>query len=50
MPTITVRLDDDTRDALQQHADAERVTVSDFVRDLIREQVVRLRNDDDVTS
>lgn len=50
MPTITVRLDDDTRDALQQRADAERATVSDFVRDLIREQVVSVRADDDVTS
>lgn len=50
MPTITVRLDDDTREALQQRADAERVTVSDFVRDLIREQVVKVRADDDATS
>lgn len=47
MPTITVRLDDETRDALQQRASADGVTVSDFVRDLIREEVVSLRSDDD---
>lgn len=48
VPTITVRLDDDTRDALQLRADDNGVTVSDFVRGLIREQVVDLRDDDRV--
>lgn len=46
MATLTVRLDDDTRDALQQRAADSGMTVSDFVRDLIREQVVEL--DDEI--
>jgi uncharacterized protein YfbU (UPF0304 family) len=40
VPTITLRLDDQTRDALQQKAEEEGLTVSDFVRVLIREAVV----------
>lgn len=40
MATITVRIDEDTRVALQRHAAGNGLTVSDFVRDLIREQVV----------
>lgn len=47
MPTITVRLDEETRDGLQQRANEDGVTVSDFVRDLIREQVISVRSDDD---
>lgn len=42
MPTTTVRLDDETRDALQRRADEAGVTVSDFIRDLIREAVMDL--------
>lgn len=47
MATITVRLDDETRDAVQQRAEEGGITVSDFVRDLIREAVVELRDADD---
>ena len=47
MATITVRLDDEIRDAVQRHAEKGGLTVSDFVRDLIREAVVDLRHDDD---
>ncbi|MDM7886571.1 YfbU family protein [Curtobacterium sp. RHCKG23] len=47
MPTITVRLDDETRDALQSQAEGEGVTVSDFVRDLIRTAVVPIREEDE---
>lgn len=45
MPTITVRLDDDTRDALQAHAEEEGLTVSDFLRELIRAEVTPVRED-----
>lgn len=47
MATITVRLDDETRDAVQQRAEEGGLTVSDFVRDLIREAVINLRDADD---
>lgn len=47
MPTITIRLDDDTREALQQQANSANVTVSDFVRDLIREEVMDLRSSEE---
>lgn len=39
MATITVRLSDDTRDALQAKADAERQTLSDFVRSRLEDAV-----------
>lgn len=47
MPTITVRLDDEVRDALQACADEESVNVSDFVRELIRARVVSVRDPDE---
>jgi len=40
MPTITVRLDDDTRDALQARADEDGLNISDFLRELIRAEVL----------
>jgi uncharacterized protein YfbU (UPF0304 family)/plasmid stability protein len=40
MATITIRLDDEIRDALIVRAEEGSLTVSDFVRDLIREAVV----------
>jgi uncharacterized protein YfbU (UPF0304 family) len=46
MPTITVRLDTDIRDAVQARASAEGVTVSDFIRNLISEVVVPIRADE----
>lgn len=46
MATITVRLDDETRDAVQRRAEEGGLTVSDFVRDLISEAVVDLRGAD----
>lgn len=48
MATITVRLDDEIRDAAQKRAAEGGVTISDFVRDLIREAVVELRDGDDL--
>lgn len=45
MATITVRLDDDVRDAAARQAAGDGVTLSDFVRDLIREAVVSVRDD-----
>lgn len=47
MPTITVRLDDETRDALQSQAEGEGMTVSDFLRDLIRAAVIPVREEDE---
>jgi uncharacterized protein YfbU (UPF0304 family) len=47
MPTITVRLDDETHNALQQRANERSATVSGFVRDLIREEVLSARLDED---
>jgi len=43
MPTITVRLDTDIRDAVQARASAEGVSVSDFIRTLLNEAVVPVR-------
>jgi uncharacterized protein YfbU (UPF0304 family) len=40
MATIAVRVDDDVRDALQELARAQGLTLSDFVRDLLREAIV----------
>jgi uncharacterized protein YfbU (UPF0304 family) len=45
--TITIRLDDAIRDAVQRRAEEGSLTVSDFVRDLIREAVMDLREADD---
>ncbi len=42
MATITIRVDDEIRDAAAQRATEDGVTLSDFVRDLIREAVVPL--------
>lgn len=47
MATITLRLDDEIRDAVQRRAEEGGLTVSDFVRDLIREAVVDLGHEDD---
>lgn len=47
MATITVRLDDETRDALQARAEGEGATVSDFLRDLIRAAVIPVREEDE---
>lgn len=40
MKTINVRVDDHVRDALDDMAEAEGVTLSDYVRDLLREAVI----------
>lgn len=45
MATITVRLDDAIRDALQAKADEERKTLSDFVRDRLEDAVFTFRED-----
>lgn len=39
MPTVTVRLDDNTRDALQARADEDGLNISDFLRELIRAEL-----------
>ena len=43
MATITVRIDDDTRDALQAKADEERKTLSDFVRARLQDAIFDYR-------
>ncbi|MFC5931937.1 ribbon-helix-helix protein, CopG family [Cryobacterium melibiosiphilum] len=45
MPTITVRVDDATRDSLLEKAEEEGVNLSDLVRDLLMEAVVPVRDD-----
>lgn len=50
MATITVRLDDATRDALQEHADARRVSMSEFVRTTLEDAVYRFRTDSEIAS
>lgn len=50
MATITVRLDDATRDALQEHADARRVSMSEFVRTTLEDAVYRFRTDGEIAS
>lgn len=46
MATITVRIDDALRDALQAKADEERQTLSDFVRDRLQNAIFAFREDD----
>jgi uncharacterized protein YfbU (UPF0304 family) len=45
MATITVRIDDETRDALQARAEEARQTLSDFVRDRLQDSVFAFRDD-----
>lgn len=45
MATITVRINDEIRDALQAKADEERQTLSDFVRDRLQDAVFAFRED-----
>ncbi|PZF09950.1 YfbU family protein [Curtobacterium sp. MCPF17_011] len=45
MATITLRIDDDIRDAAARQAAEDGVTLSDFVRDLVREAVVSVRDE-----
>lgn len=44
MPTITVRIDDDLREALQHKADQADQSVSDFVRDAVANAVFDFRD------
>jgi hypothetical protein len=46
MATLTVRVDDDTRDALQEKAQNEGLTLSDLIRGLLLEAVVPVREDE----
>ena len=46
MASITVRIDDETRDALDEMARLEGVSLSDFVRGLLREAVVPVIDDE----
>ncbi|PPF83289.1 hypothetical protein C5E07_11375 [Pseudoclavibacter sp. RFBJ3] len=48
MATITICLDDATRDALQEHADARRVSMSEFVRTTLEDAVDRFRIDSEI--
>ncbi len=47
MVTINVRVDDQVRDALKDLADAEGVTLSEYIRDLLREAVFPLAHSTD---
>ncbi len=47
MATITIRIDDALRDALTERADAERVTLSEYVRDRLQDSVDLVAEDDD---
>lgn len=46
MATITVRIDDSVRDALQAKADDERQTLSDFVRNRLQDAVFGFREEE----
>lgn len=48
MATITVRIDDATRDALQAKAEDARQTLSDYVRDRLHDAVFAFRGDEEV--
>lgn len=48
MATITVRIDDETRDALQAKANEERQTLSDYVRDRLHDAVFSFRKQEEV--
>ncbi|PPF72622.1 YfbU family protein [Pseudoclavibacter sp. Z016] len=50
MATITIRLDDAIRDSLQEHADARRVSMSEFVRTTLEDAVYRFRTDSEIAS
>lgn len=50
MATITVRIEDSVRNALQAKADEERQTLSDFVRDRLQDAVFSFRDADKVKS
>ncbi|MCD2443707.1 YfbU family protein [Agromyces sp. SYSU K20354] len=43
MATINIRVEEHIRDALQEMADARGITLSDYVRDLLREATVSIR-------
>jgi len=45
MATLTVRIDDSVRDALQAKAEEERQTLSDFVRDRLQDAVFQFRDE-----
>jgi uncharacterized protein YfbU (UPF0304 family) len=47
MATITVRVDDATRDALQAKAEEERQSLSDFVRDRLNDAVFGFRSEEE---
>ncbi|WP_165788072.1 YfbU family protein [Arthrobacter glacialis] len=47
MATITVRIDDDVRDALQSKAEDVHQTLSEFVRDRLQDAVFDFRDDKD---
>lgn len=49
MATITVRIEDSVRNALQAKADEERQTLSDFVRDCLQDAVFSFRDADKAT-
>lgn len=50
MATITVRIDDATRDALQAQAEEARQTLSDFVRERLQDAVFNFREDEGVAT
>jgi len=45
MATITFRITDELRDALQREADIERRTLSDFIRERLEDAVFKFRDD-----
>lgn len=47
MATITVRIDDATRDALQAKAEEQRQSLSDFVRDRLNDAVFGFRSEEE---
>jgi uncharacterized protein YfbU (UPF0304 family) len=47
MASITVRISDETRDALQAKADQEHQTLSDFIRERLQDAVFNFRETDD---
>ena len=50
MATITIRIDDELRDALAEKADEERVTLSEYVRDRLQDSIARVSEDGDRSS
>jgi uncharacterized protein YfbU (UPF0304 family) len=45
MATINIRVDDHVRDALKEMADTEGINLSEYIRDLLREAVIPVRNE-----